>query len=328
MQFGRLKRREFITLIGGAAAWPLAARAQQPARPVIGYLTNGGGLIPNNVGAFREGLAAMGFVEGRNAAVDIRATEQYDRFPALAVELVNRRVAAIFAFSLTAATAAKAATETIPIVFSGAGDPVRIGLVPSLNRPGANVTGVTSLGVELGPKRLELMRELAPQAATVGVLTNQTGVTSPGNMADLQAAARKVDQQIIVLNAITVEDIGAAFTTAVERRVGALLIDVSGFFIGHRDQIVALAARHAIPAVYAGREFVEVGGLMSYGEDLSEGVRQAGTYVGRILKGEKAGDLPVQQATKIELLVNLKTARALRINVPPTLLALANEVIE
>jgi putative ABC transport system substrate-binding protein len=324
-----LHRRQFITLLGGAAAaWPVVAGAQPTSVATIGYLTNGGGLTPNNMGAFREGLAATGFVEGRNATLDVRATEQYDRFPALALELVNRRVSAIFAFSLTAAAAAKAATETIPVVFSGAGDPVRIGLVPSLNRPSGNVTGVTSLGVELEPKRLELVRELAPQGATVGVLTNQTGVTSPGNMADLEAAAQRVGQQIIVLNAITVEDIEAAFSAMAERRVGALLIDVSGFFIGHRDEIVAFAARHAIPAVYAGREFVEVGGLMSYGADLTEGVRQAGTYVGRILKGEKAGDLPVQQAAKIELVINLKTARALGITFPLTVLGRADAVIE
>jgi putative ABC transport system substrate-binding protein len=324
-----MRRREFITLLGGAAAaWPLAARAQPAGVATVGYLTNGGGLTPNNVGAFRKGLGEMGFVEGRNAALDIRATEQYDQFPAFARELVNRRVAAIFAFSLTAATAAKAATETIPVVFSGAGDPVRIGLVANLSRPGANVTGVTSLGVELGPKRLELIRELVPQAATLGFLTNPTGVTSPGNLADLQAVARKVGQQMIILRASTVEDIEAAFTTAADRRVDAFLIDVSGFFIGHRDQIVALAARHAIPAGYAGREFVEAGGLMSYGEDFSEGVRQAGTYVGRILKGEKPGDLPVVQPTKFELVINLKTAKALGLTVPAPLLARADEVIE
>jgi ABC-type uncharacterized transport system substrate-binding protein len=308
--------------------WPLAARAQQPAMPVIGYLTNGAGLNANNVGAFRKGLSEMGFVEGRNVAFDIRVTEQYDKFPALALELVDRRVAAIFAFSITAAAAAKAATATIPIVFLGAGDPVRVGLVTSLNRPGGNVTGMTSLGVELGPKRLELMRELVPQAAVIGILTNPTGITSLGNMTDVQAAARSVGQEIIILNASSVDEIDAAFTTAAERRFGGLLIDVSGFFIGRRDQIVALAARHAIPANYSSRDFVEVGGLMSYGQDFSESNRQAGVYVGRIVKGERPADLPVLQPAKFEFVINLRTAKALGLTVPPTLLARADEVIE
>jgi putative tryptophan/tyrosine transport system substrate-binding protein len=323
-----MRRREFITLLGVAAAWPLAARAQQPAMPTIGYLTNGAGLNANNVGAFRKGLSEMGFVEGRNVAVDIRVTEQYDKFPALALELVDRRVAAIFAFSITAAAAAKAATATIPIVFLGAGDPVRVGLVTSLNRPGGNVTGMTSLGVELGPKRLELMRELVPQAAVIGILTNPTGITSLGNMTDVQAAARSVGQEIIILNASSVDEIDAAFTTAAERRFGGLLIDVSGFFIGRRDQIVALAARHAIPANYSSRDFVEVGGLMSYGQDFSESNRQAGVYVGRIVKGERPADLPVLQPAKFEFVINLRTAKALSLTVPPTLLARADEVIE
>ena len=329
MQFDQLHRREFITLLGGAAAaWPLAARGQQPARPVIGYLTNGAGLKANNVAAFRKGLREMGFVEDRTVFFDIRVTEQYDQFPALALELVNRRVAAIFAFSLTAAAAAKAVTATIPIVFLGAGDPVRVGLVTSLNRPGGNTTGVTSLGVELGPKRLELMRELVPQAGMIGVLTNPTGITSLGNMTDLQVAARSVGQEVIILNASTVDEIDAAFATAAGRRFGGLLIDISGFFINRRDQIVALAARHAIPANYSTRDFVEAGGLVSYGHDLSESNHQAGVYVGRILKGERPADLPVLQPTKFELVINLKTAKALGLDVPPTLLARADEVIE
>jgi putative tryptophan/tyrosine transport system substrate-binding protein len=296
--------------------------------PTIGYLTNGAGLNANNVGAFRKGLSEMGFVEGRNVAFDIRVTEQYDKFPALALELVDRRVAAIFAFSITAAAAAKAATATIPIVFLGAGDPVRVGLVTSLNRPGGNVTGMTSLGVELGPKRLELMRELVPQAAVIGILTNPTGITSLGNMTDVQAAARSVGQEIIILNASSVDEIDAAFTTAAERRFGGLLIDVSGFFIARRDQIVVLAARHAIPANYSSRDFVEVGGLMSYGQDFSESNRQAGVYVGRIVKGERPADLPVLQPAKFEFVINLRTAKALSLTVPPTLLARADEVIE
>src|SRR5262249_4630883 len=218
-----------------------------------------------------------------------RVTDQYDRFPALARELVERKIAAIFAFSITAASAAKAATATIPIVFSGAGDPVKLGMVASLNRPGGNVTGTTNLGVELGPKRLELIRELVPQATVIGVIANPAGITSSGNMANLQAAARRVGQELIVLHASTVDEIDTAFATAAERRCGALLIDVSGFFINRRDQIVALAARHAIPANYPTRDFVEDGGLVSYGHDISEAVRQAAVYVGRVLKGEKAG---------------------------------------
>jgi putative tryptophan/tyrosine transport system substrate-binding protein len=293
-----LRRRQFLTLLGGAAAaWPLAARAQQAPMPVVGYLTVGAGLNANNVKGFRKGLSEMGFVEGRrNVAFDTQATDQYGQFPALALELADRKVAAIFAFSLTAAAAAKVATATIPIVFSGAGDPVRVGLVASLNRPGGNVTGVTNLGVELGPKRLELMRELMPQAAVIGVVTNH--------------------------------EIDAAFAIAAERRFSGLLIDVSGFFIGRRDQIVALAARYAIPATYSTRDFVEAGGLMSYGHDISESNRQAGVYIGRILKGEKPADLPVLQPTKFEFVINLRTARVLGLEIPPKLLALADEVIE
>jgi putative ABC transport system substrate-binding protein len=320
-------RRKFLATLGGAAAWRLAARAQQ-AMPVIGYLTSGAGLNANNVGAFRKGLSEMGFVEGRNAAFDIRVTEQYDQYPALALELVDRRVAAIFTFSLTAAAAAKAATATIPIVFSGAGDPVRVGLVTSLNRPGGNVTGMTNLGVELGSKRLELMRELMPQAAVIGVLTNPTGITSLGNMTDLQAAARSVGQEIIILNASTVDEIDTAFATAAERRFGGLLIDVSGFFIGRRDQIVTLAAHHAIAAIYSTRDFVEAGGLMSYGQDISESIRQAGVYIGRVLKGAKPADLPVVQSSKFELVINRQTARMLGLTVPDKLLVAADEVIE
>jgi putative ABC transport system substrate-binding protein len=324
-----MKRREFITLLGGATvAWPIAARGQQAAVPVIGYLTNGAGLNANNVGAFGNGLSEMGFVEGRNVAFDIRVTEQYDKFPALALELLDDRVAAIFAFSLTAAAAAKAATATIPIVFSGSGDPVRVKLVTSLNRPGGNVTGMTNLGVELGPKRLELMRELIPHADMIGVLTNPAGITSLGNMTDLRAAARSVGQEIIVLNASTVDEIDRAFATAAERRFGGLLIDVSGFFIGRRAQIVALAAHHAIPSCYSIRDFVDAGGLMSYGQNISESVRQAGVYIGRVLKGAKPSDLPVVQSSKFELVINRQAARMLGLAVPPSLLALADEVIE
>ena len=241
---------------------------------------------------------------------------------------MERKIAAIFAFSITAASAAKAATATIPIVFSGAGDPVKLGLVASLNRPGGNVTGTTNLGVELGPKRLELIRELVPQATVVGVITNPAGITSSENMANLQAAARRVGQELIVLHASTVDEIDTAFATAADRRCGALLIDVSGFFINRRNHIVALAARHAIPANYPTRDFVEDGGLVSYGHDISEAVRQAAVYVGRVLKGEKPADLPVQQPTKYELVINMKTAKALGLDVPPTLLARADEVIE
>jgi len=278
---------------------------------------------------FRKGLSDMGYVEGRNVIIEYRATDQVDRLPALAAELVERRVTVIYAPQLTAAAAAKAATATIPIVFTGGGDPVRSGLVASLNRPGGNLTGVTRLLIELGPKRLELLREVVPQAALIGILSNPRALSNVVSMSDLQAAARSVGQEIVILKVRTVEDIDAAFATAAARRVGGLLVDTSiGFYSNRRDQIVALAERYAIPAIYSAREFVSAGGLMSYTADNFDMPHQAGVYVGRILKGEKPADLPVMQPTRFEFVLNLKTAKVLGLDIPLKLRAFATEVIE
>jgi len=271
----------------------------------------------------------MGYVEGRNVIFEYRVTDQVDRLPALAAELVARRVTVILAQTLTAAAAAKAATTTIPIVFTGGGDPVRSGIVASLNRPGGNLTGVTLLLIELGPKRLELLREVVPQAALIGILSNPRALSYVVSMSDLQAAARSVGQEIVILNARTVEEIDPAFTTAAARRVGALLVDTSiGGNLYRRDQIVALAERYAIPAIYSAREFVSAGGLMSYSADNFDMPHQAGIYVGRILKGEKPADLPVMQPTRFEFVLNLKTAKVLGLDIPLKLRAFATEVIE
>jgi putative ABC transport system substrate-binding protein len=325
-----LRRREFIAGLGGAAVWPVAAYAQQRSvLPVIGSLLSSGTQDEIPV-PFRKGLSDMGYVEGRNVIIEHRWTDQPDRLPALAAELVERRVTLIFAQTLTAAAAAKAATTTIPIVFTGGGDPVRSGIVASLNRPGGNLTGVTSLVIELGPKRLEFLREVVPQAALIGILSNPRVLSDVVSMSDLQAAARSVRQEIVILNARTAEEIDAAFATAAARRVGALLVDtsISNIFSNRRDQIVALAERYAIPAIYSNRDFVSAGGLMSYSADNFDMPHQAGIYVGRILKGEKTADLPVQQATKTELIINLKTAKVLGLDIPLKLRAFANEVIE
>jgi putative ABC transport system substrate-binding protein len=322
-------RREFITLLGGAAAWPIAASAQQPTLPTIGYLQNFTSKLSERSSlAFLAGLKEMGYIEGQNLRIERRVAEANDRLSVLALELINHRVAAIFAFSLTAATAAKTATETTPIVFVGAGDPVRIGLVAALNRPGGNVTGITNLGVELGAKRLQLMRDLVPQASIVGVLSNQTSVTMAGNMAALQEVAKGVGQELVILQASTPDHIDAAFATAAERGFAGLLVDVSLLFSAQREQIVTLAARYRIVTLYPDREFVEVGGLASYGASFVSAHHQAGIYVGRILKGENPADLPVVQPTKYDLVINLTAAKALKLDVAPTLLALADEVIE
>ena len=279
---------------------------------------------------FRKGLSDMGYVEGRNVIIEHRWTDQPDRLPALAAELVERRVTVILARTLTAAAAAKAATATIPIVFTGGGDPVRGGLVASLNRPGGNLTGVTILSIELGPKRLELLREAVPQAALIGILSNPWALSNVVSMSDIQAAARSVGQEIVILNIRTGEEIDAAFATAAARHVGALLVDtsISQLFSNRRDQIVALADRYTIPAVYTNRGFVSAGGLMSYSADNFDMPHQAGIYVGRILKGEKPADLPVMQPTRFEFVLNLKTAKVLGLDIPLKLRAFANEVIE
>jgi putative ABC transport system substrate-binding protein len=326
-----VKRREFITLLVGAAAWPLAARAQQPAMPVVGFLDprspDGNA---DRVRAFRQGLKEAGFVEGENVASEYRwAENQIDRLPALAAELVGRRVAVfVTTGGAAAAFAAKAATTTIPIVFVTAEDPVRAGLVASLARPGGNLTGINFFSAELVAKRLELLRELVPAAARVAVLVNPTGPTVETTLKDVEPAARALGLQIQVLNASTGREINAAFATFVRERLDALFVGIDPFFVSRRVQIVQLAARHAVPAIFQYRAFVEAGGLMSYGGSVTDSYRLSGVYTGRILKGEKPADLPVQQATKVELMINLKTAKALSLTVPLPLLARADEVIE
>jgi putative tryptophan/tyrosine transport system substrate-binding protein len=335
MSFNELKRREFITLLGGAAAtWPLAARAQQPARvPRIGVLMPLAETDPEGQArqaAFEEGLRGAGYVKGQNVVIEFNwVAAQYDRLPALAANLVRGQMAVIVTpGSAPAALAAQAATKTIPIVFSTNGDPVRMGLVASLNRPGGNLTGVSYLNNELGAKRLELLREMVRSVDLVAVLMNPASPASETDMREVEAAARAVGQKIRVLRVDGGRDIETAFAALVEQRAGAVLVVASNVFSVGRDLLIKLAAQHAIPAIYTSREFVEGGGLMSYGASLTDAYRLVGLYTGRILKGEKPADLPVQQSTKIDLLINLKTAKALGLTVPPNLLAIADEVIE
>ena len=327
-----MRRRDFITLLGGvAAAWPMAARAQQPAMPVIGYLSSASpDRDAGRLRAFRQGLSETGFIEGRNVAIKYRwADEQHDRLPALAADLVHQQVAVIAqAGHVLGVFAAKAATTTIPIVFVTGVDPVGLGLVASLSRPGVNLTGVTTLGIELEPKRLELLHELIPAARTVGALVNRMHPIAEAQSSELQAAARGLGLKLQILDASTERDFDAVFARLVELQADGLVIATDGLFISQSEHLARLAVRHAMPAIFQLRTFAAAGGLMSYGGDFAEMYRQSGAYVGRILKGEKPVDLPVQQVTRVELVLNLKTAKALGLEVPPTLLARANEVIE
>lgn len=328
-----MRRREFITLSGGAAAsWPLGARAQQSAMPVIGFLGAASpGVYADRLSAFRRGLQEQGYVEGQNVAIEYRWAEgEIGRLPALATELVRRQVAVIAAGGGTpAALAAKASTATIPVVFAVAVDPVAAGFVASLNRPGGNLTGVTDLNVEIGPKRLALLHELVPSATIIGLLVNPSNpaIGEPYSRA-VQAAARTLGLQLHVLHASTEGEIDAIFANLAQLRAGALVVAPDVFFYSRAEQIAALTVRHAMPAIFQSPVFTAAGGLMSYGGDEGEYYRQLGIYTARILKGEKPADLPVQQASKVELIINLKTARALGITVPQSLLTTADEVIE
>jgi putative ABC transport system substrate-binding protein len=322
-----VRRREFIAVLGGAAVWPLAARAQQPAMPVVGFLryqtpTD----MPRRMTAFRQGLKEAGFIEGQNVAIDY-LSDQTDRLPLLVADLLRRQVALIVG-NTPSALAAKAATTTVPIVFVTGADPVQLGLVASLNRPGGNVTGVSFALVELAAKQLGLLRELRPGATRIAVLVDPKWPLTESFVSDVRAAASAIGQQIEVLYVGSDREIETAFATLVQRGAGALLSGAGGFLSPQRERIVALAARHKIPAIYILREYVEAGGLMSYAASFIDAYRQAGIYAGRILKGEKPGDLPVMLPTKFELVINLKTAKALGLEIPDKLLALADEVIE
>jgi putative ABC transport system substrate-binding protein len=326
-----MRRREFIRLISGAAAaWPLAARAQQATMPVIGWLNSGSpGAFGHVISAFRQGLGEAGYVEHRNVGIDYRWAEgQVDQLPTLARDLVRAQVATICAGSPPAAVAAKAATTTIPVVFTSGEDPIKLGLVASYNRPGGNVTGVALLIDVLSAKRLGLLREIVPSATLVAVLLNPAWPTFDTQLNDVQEAARAIGQQIHVLRANTEREIDAAFDTAKEVRAGAMMVGPSTFFTVRRDQIVGLAARNALPTIYGQREFIGAGGLMSYATSLADAYRQAGIYTGKILGGARPAELPVVQSAKFELLINLKTAKALGLQLPDKLLALADEVIE
>jgi len=328
-----MRRRDFIKLVAGsAAAWPLAVQAQQPAMPVVGFLNiTSPEANPGRLRAFREGLKATGYVEGENVAIEYRwADNQFDRLPALAADLVRRKVAVIAATTASApALAARGATTTIPIVFLVGEDPVRHGLVASLARPDGNLTGINFFNAELVAKRLGLLRELVPAGTRMAVLVNPADVaTAEATVRDVNATARAMGLQIQILNASTSREIDAAFATFVRERPDALFVGGDAFFNSRRVQLANLASRHAIPAAYPGRDFPDVGGLISYGSDLTDGFRQVGVYTGRVLKGEKPATMPVMQATKFELVINAQTARMLDLTVPPSLLARADEVIE
>jgi putative ABC transport system substrate-binding protein len=327
-----MRRREFITLLGGAtASWSVAVRAQQPVMPVIGYLHIGsGGARRDQVAAFQRGLSELGFVQDRNLSIEYRwADNRYDRLTELAADLIHRKVAVIVAPGGAPATrAAKALTTTTPIVFSTSADPVQTGLVASINRPGGNITGITDMAVDVGGKQLGLLHELLPRAVRFALLVNPEGAMAGPTIAEVQSAASTIGCQIDVLRARTRDDIDAAFASLAQKPPDALLVGINALFTDRRVQLVTLATRHAIPTIYSLREFAEAGGLMSYASSIIDRERQLGVYTGRILKGEKPGDLPVLRATKFELVINLQTAKTLGLDVPPTLLARADEVIE
>jgi putative ABC transport system substrate-binding protein len=328
-----VKRREFISLLGSAAAaWPLAARAQQPAMPLVGFMNIGSSAesVPDTVAAFRRGLKETGFVEGQNVAVEYRwAQGQYDRFPELAAGFVRRQVAVIAATGgEPSPQSAQAATQTIPIVFTANGDPVREGLVASLRRPGGNVTGITIFGPAAVSKRVQLMHQLVPQATAIAYLMNPNNPSGEIELGAAQTAARSLSKQVIVFRASNDSELDAAFTTMAQRQIGALVVASDPFFYSRRGELVSLAARHGLPAIYYLSEFARAGGLMAYGNSLPDIYRLVGVYVGRILKGEKPGDLPVVQSTKFEFVINLKTAKALGLDVPLGLTAGADEVME
>jgi putative ABC transport system substrate-binding protein len=326
-----LKRRDVLRLLGGATAtWPFAARAQQ-AVPVVGFLgTETPDAFAARVRAFRQGLSEQGYVEGRNVSIEFQwAGGNYDLLPIMADEFVRRQVTVMVATTTPALLAAKAATMTIPIVFLTGSDPVEVGLVASLNRPGGNMTGVSNLTVEIGPKQMELLHELVPAATLIALVVNPANPVLADTLTrGLQTAAHAMRQQILVVSASTESDVERAFTTLVEQRVGGLVVGNDPFFNARPDQLIALAARHAVPAIYPYREFAVAGGLMSYGSNLADPYRLVGVYTGRILKGEKPANLPVQQVTKVELIINMKTAKTLGLNFPLSLLGRADEVIE
>jgi putative tryptophan/tyrosine transport system substrate-binding protein len=329
MHCARFNRRDLSILLSGAmAAWPLLASGQQPL-PVIGFLHQGFREPPSLMNAFRKGLSEVGIIEDRNVAIEDRAADgHYDRLPALAAELVEHRAAVIAANFLPAAIAAKAATQTIPIVFLSGSDPIGAGLVSSINRPTGNVTGIAPMFTLLGTKNLELLHELVPKVTVIGGLANLTNPNAEHQLRDLQAAARILGQELVVLAGSNEREIDSSFATMAQRQIGALVVTADGFLISRQDQIVALAARYAVPTMYPLSQYVAAGGLMSYGANLPDAFLQTGIYVGRILKGTKPADLPVLQPTKVEFVINLKTAKALGLDVPPKLLALADEAIE
>ena len=329
MHCARFNRRDLSILLSGAmAAWPLLASGQQPL-PVIGFLHQGFRELPSLMNAFRKGLSEVGIIEGQNVTIEDRAADgHYDRLPALAAELVEHRAAVIAANFLPAALAAKAATQTIPIVFLSGSDPIGAGLVSSINRPTGNVTGIAPMFTLLGTKNLELLHELVPKVTVIGGLANRTNPNAEHQLTDLQAAARILGQELVVLAGSNEREIDSSFATMAQRQIGALVVTADGFLISRQDQIVALAARYAVPTMYPLSQYVVAGGLMSYVANLPDAFLQTGIYVGRILKGTKPADLPVLQPTKVEFVINLKTAKALGLDVPPKLLALADEAIE